>query len=247
MKKIILLLLIPFLGIAQNYNAAREMAQNPSYILEEYYEIIKSDSAKPEILHFTKYLFQGSTIEKKEYALGTPYLYDQEWHKGSLKLPGQDVVKGYLSYNMVYQRVHFKSNSFSNQRILVEPEFFIINDVTYTSFPDVSPMAFAYFTNEKTGQFNLLCDNRKVQSNDINKDILDPYNITSKEYTAEYIEKPEYFIFKDGEAFKIEDKNYFYKQFGLSKKELKQFKEDRNINFQEQESVAVLLAHLSKQ
>ncbi|WP_341224442.1 hypothetical protein [uncultured Arcticibacterium sp.] len=245
MKKIIVLFILPFLSVGQAYNLPREMAENPSYILEEYYEIIKRDTAKPEILHFTKYFFQGSTIEKTEYALGTPYLYDQEWHKGSLKLPGQDVVEGYLSYNMVHQRVHFKPNSFSNQRILVEPEFFIINDVTYTSFPDVSLMAFAYFTYEKAGQFNLLCDNRKVQSNDINKDILDPYNITSKQYIAEYIDKPEYFIFKDGEAFKVEDKNYFYKQFGFSKKAIKTFKEEKNIDFKEQESVEMLLAHLS--
>lgn len=247
MKKYVFLLLLPFIGLGQDFNLPREMAENPSYILEEYYEIIRNDTSRPEIMHYTKYFFQGSTIEKKEYALGTPYLNDLEWQKGTIKLPGQDKVEGYLSYNMVYQRVHFKPNTFSKQRILVEPEFFIIDGVTYTSFPDISIMSFAYFTNERAGKFNLLCDNRKVQANDINKDILDPYNITSKQYVAEYIEKPAYFIFKNGEAFKVEDKNYFYKQFGLSKKALKHFKEKKNIDFQEQESVEILLAHLSNQ
>jgi hypothetical protein len=230
--------------MAQNYDPHRSMAENPSYILDEYYEIIKNDSGQSEVLHFTKYFFQGSTIERKEYALGTPYYLNLEWHKGTLKMPGQQEVEGFLSYNQAFQRVSFKSAANALKGMSVNPEYFTIGNTTFSRFPDFSIMEFAYFSSVPFEGVPLLCKNGKLQSNDFNLELLDPYNITDKKYTAEFLDTPSYYIIKNDKALKVEDKNYFYKQFGSGKKAMKQYVSHENIDFMSEDDVKKLLTHL---
>lgn len=244
MRKILLLCFYGFALNAQNYDPHRNMAENPSYILDEYYEIVKNDSGQSEVLHFTKYFFQGSTIERKEYALGTPYYLDLEWHKGTLKIPGQQEVKGYISYNQAFQRVSFKGAANAIQGITVNPEYFTIGNTIFSSFPDISLMDFAYFSPVPFDKITMVCKNAKLQSNDINIGILDPYNITNKKYTAVFLDTPSYYVFKNKKAIKVEDKNYFYKQFGRSKKVMKNYLAIENIDFMKEQDVKKLLTHL---
>jgi hypothetical protein len=237
-------LTFPLLINAQNYDVHRTMAENPSYIMDEYYEIVKNDSGQPMVLHYTKYFFQGSTTEKREYALGTPFYLDIEWHKGTLKMPGQQLVEGFLSYNQASQRIYFKNAANATERMLVNPEYFIINNVIFNSFPDYSIMENAYFKSVSFDEINMVCLDGKLQANDINLEILDPYNITDKTYTAEFIPTPSYFVFKNKKALKVEDKNYFYKQFGHTKKRIKPYILSENINLRIEEDVKKLLTEL---
>lgn len=247
MKKVLLLLLVSLTGLGQNYDAHRSMAENPSYILEEYSRIVKNDSGQVEMLHYTKYFFQGSTMEQKEYILGTPFYLDHEWHKGFIKITGQKEVTGYLSYDQVFQRVYYKQSPGSRQRILVNPEYFIINDVTFYSFPQTKNMMYTYFTKIKTEGLDIFTDNKKVQSDNINFEIKDSYNIDDSKYKAVYKSAPSYYIFKKQKGIKVEDKNQFYKNFGSSKKEVKTFLEKNNIDFSIANDVISVLNHLSNQ
>lgn len=229
---------------SQNYDVLKNMAENPSYILDEYFEVIQKVNGQTEMMHYLKYFFQGSTIEKKEYYLGTPFYQNQEWHKGVLKMPGQQPVEGLISYNQVFHRVYFKSINSTTQRQQVSPEYFSIGGTTFTNYPEIDLLSVGYFKPVLETTLSIVCRSDKVQSNDINASILDAYNIADRKYKATFVEQLVFFVILNEDVFKVENKNYFYKKFNKTKKDLKAFVADKQISFNAEEDVKRLIEEL---
>lgn len=239
-----LILLSLCVSHAQNYDMSREtIERNPSYKLEEYFEIVLNEHNQPDMVHVVKNMLNGSAIETKTYYSGTPYYKDAEWHKATVKMPGQIPIEGWISFNQVYQRVYFRARANTPMRQFIEPEYFKIEDETFSAFPENDLLSIGYFTKVDYPHTVLLHRREKLQRNTVSQEI-QGYEVGQSKYEAFFVDHPVYFINEKGKTLKVENKAYFYKQFVKDKKETKAFVKAEKINFNKEEDVKKLLDYL---
>lgn len=249
MKKSVLYILpILYFSVAQaqNYDVLTDIVErNPEYKIEEYFEIKKNSQGQPELIKVEKSILNGSAKEKRIYYKGTPYFRNQQWIKAKVKLPGQIPLEGFISYNQVFQRLYFKQDSGFGAGTLIQPDYFVIDSLTFNSYPDIDLLSYGYyaFTGYESKGYSLLIRRDKQQHNEASHE-LQGYIVDKNKYAAVFAEEPTFYLIKTNKTLKVEPKGYFIKQFSKDKKAAKRFIKEQEINFKKEEDVRKFLDFL---
>lgn len=233
-------------GFGQNYDVATDIIErNPSYILEDYFEIVQNESNQHELVHIVKSVLNGSVIETKTYYAGTPYYKNLEWHKASVTMPGQKAIDGFLSFNMVYQQVYFKTMPASPARISIEPEFFNVDGETFYSFAENKYLPPGYYSKIDYPLTTLLQRRDKLELHSFSNEI-NGYEVGQGKYEGAFVERPDFYIIEQEMTLKVDNKSSFFKQFAKDKKKSKVFVKSNKIDFYKEEDIKKLLDFLLK-
>ena len=249
MKKIIPLFLIYLCLLqarAQNYDVLTDIIErNPEYKIEEYFEIKNNSKGEPELIKVEKTILNGSAKEKRIYYKGTPYFGNKQWIKAKVKLPGQIPLVGFVSYNQVFQRLYYKQHGGFGAGTLIQPEYFEIDSITFSSYPDIDLLSYGFYSYagfEKNG-FSLIKRHDKVQHNSSSHE-LPGYIVDKDKYAAVFTEVPSFYVINGKKTLKVESKGYFIKQFTKDKKAAKAYIKEHQINFKKEEDVKEFLDFL---
>ncbi|KPM49153.1 hypothetical protein [Jiulongibacter sediminis] len=231
---------------AQNYDVLTDIVErNPEYKIEEYFEIKNNSQGEPELIKVEKSILNGSAKEKRIYYKGTPYFNNQQWTRAIVKLPGQIPLEGFVSYNQVFQRLYFKNHGGFGAGTLIQPEYFELDSLTFTSYPEYDLLSYGFYTFtgfEKNG-FSLLQRHDKLQHNNSSHE-LQGYIVDKDKYAGIFSQNPSFYLINGKKTLKVESKGYFIKQFTKDKKAVKQFVKDQKINFKEETDVIKFLEFL---
>lgn len=239
-------LLLSCPGKAQNYDVLTDIIErNPEYKIEEYFEIALNENGEPMLVKVEKSILNGSQKETKHYFLGTPYFADQEWLPAEIKLPGQSPLRGYISFNQVFQTVSYKRNLNFPRGQIVQAEYIKLDSLTFYSYPEDDLLQNGYFVSQSFDGLILLKRLIKKQQNNPNAN-LQGYVINERKYEAKFVDAPEFYIVKSGETLRVEKNNYFVKAFGKDKKMVRKYLKSFPVNFESEADVKRFLSYLMK-
>jgi hypothetical protein len=216
MRKIIFFLL-PISFFVSTGLTAQVVGDNLAF-LPEYRE---------QLPYFQELITGGQYQEPSRLIEGDPYYFSRQFEKGSLTINGITYPEVPLLYDAFRDQVVTFHPVF-NQKILIKPEkidgFRLANGVQFKYFPG-NESSFrdgnGIYEVLGEGEYSALAKRFKTTK---------PIREISK-YDEMYIEKTDYFLWKDAEFFQVSKASRILAVLGLEKKQVRKELKDRRLNF----------------
>jgi hypothetical protein len=164
---------------------------------------------------------------------GTPYFINQ-WHEGEITLEDNEILKGFIAYDVVYNSVYFTENT-DVLASLVQPKSFTINANTFFLLDEMEDRELNpfYYTSIVEGTHQLL---RRENGKFIKKDFFS-YNNTQNEFSGEYVKESLHYLYSEGELVKISPKASFFAKLGTKSIQAKKIVQDENLDLNKIEDI----------
>lgn len=184
-------------------------------------------SYKQEIPYFQELITGGQYAEALKTIEGHPFYFSRQFENGSLQINGITYPQVPLLYDSYRDQV-LTFHPIYNQKILINPEkvdqFRLANGDRFRFFE--GNKGYLYHLN---GLYKVLNDGEVLALVKEYKTTKDKNDISK--YTDVFVEKAEYFLWKEGAFFKINKANQIPEILDTDKKELKRAMKKQGIRF----------------
>jgi hypothetical protein len=215
MQKIIFFLFSAICFVSNGFSQV--VGDNLSY-LSEY---------KEQLPYFQELITGGQYAESSRLIQGNPYFASRQFEKGTLSINGIEYPEVPLLYDSYLDQVVTFHPVF-NQKILIKPEkidhFMLSNGSSFRFIPGNS----GYFHNQNgiyeilgEGDFTALA--KRYKSTKALREM--------SQFDAVFVEKTDFFLWKNGEFFPVSKKSQVIEILGLNKKEMNKQLRTAGLNF----------------
>lgn len=184
-------------------------------------------SYKEEIPYFQELITGGQYAEAPKMIEGHPFYYSRQFENGSLQINGITYPQVPLLYDSYRDQV-LTFHPIYNQKILINPEkvdqFRLANGDRFRFFE--GNQGYLYHLN---GLYKVLNDGEVLALVKEYKTTKDKNDISK--YTDVFVDKTEYFIWKEGTFFKVNKANQIPDILDVSKKEFKKGMKNKGVRF----------------
>ncbi|WP_268034238.1 hypothetical protein [Algoriphagus sp. PAP.12] len=184
-------------------------------------------SYKQEIPYFQELITGGQYAEAPKTIEGHPFYFSRQFENGSLQINGITYPQVPLMYDSYRDQV-LTFHPIYNQKILINPEkvdqFRLANGDRFQFFE--GNQGFLYHLN---GLYKVLNEGEVLALVKEYKTTKDKNDISK--YTDVFIEKTEYFLWRDGEFFRVNRTRQIPEILKVNKKELKKRMKKQGVRF----------------
>ncbi|MBN7810391.1 hypothetical protein J0A68_05460 [Algoriphagus sp. H41] len=182
---------------------------------------------KERLPYFQELITGGQYQEPSRLIEGDPYYYSRQFEKGSLTINGITYPEVPLLYD-VYRDQVITFHPVFNQKILIKPEkidgFALANGARFTYFPGNGGHARVgngiYQVLGESGFYALA---KRYKTTKSKREL--------SKYDEIYVEKTEYFLWKEGDFFLVAKEGKVLDVLGLEKREVRKQLKAKGLNF----------------